>query len=445
VYRRAVGALARAAGGISRRAGVGGGTSISGLVLERGDPGFVRRRAGRLSDGVVLVSGTNGKTTTTAMIACILEAGGSPVVTNASGANLFRGVAASLLQAPAGATVGVFEVDEGALPRMVREVRPTVLVLTNVFRDQLDRFGEPESVAALLREAAAALPPDATVVVNADDPLLAHEIVGRRVVHFGVAPTPGEAPDGGDPEICPVCGAGLAYDGRTVAHLGEARCPACSWRSPIASVVATVTGPRRLDGMRLDIAGERVALPMGGLHNAYNAAAAVAAARAMGRPVGEAVAALTRVQARFGRAETLEVGGRPVWIALMKNPAGAGVVIEQVVEEPDVGAVLVAVSDRWADGRDVSWIWDADFEALAATGVAVVAGGRRAADVAVRLKYAGILPSATAADPAAALEAVVTTAPGGRSAAVLATYTAMLDLRRVALRSRSKSVADRAA
>jgi UDP-N-acetylmuramyl tripeptide synthase len=440
-----VAVIARVVGAISRRAGLGGGTSISGLVLERADPGFVRRRARRLTDGVVLVSGTNGKTTTAAMIASILEDGGCPVATNASGANLFRGVAASLLGAPAGATVGVFEVDEAALPRVVREVGPRVLVLTNVFRDQLDRFGEPETVAELLRDAAGALPQGAIVVVNADDPLLAHEIDRPPVVHFGVAPVAGDAPTGGDPEICPGCGERLDYDGRTVAHLGDARCPACGWHSPAASVVATVSGPRRLDGMRLDIAGERVTLPMGGLHNAYNAAAAVAAARAMGRPAAEAVAALTRFHARFGRAETLEVAGRPVWIALMKNPAGAGVVIEQVAEEADVGAVLVAVSDRWADGRDVSWIWDAEFEALAAAGIPVVAGGRRAADVAVRLKYAGVRPVATATDATAALDAVVAAAPPGRSAAVLATYSAMLDLRRAALGSRPKSVADRAA
>src|SRR5205823_2376347 len=157
------------------------------------------------------------------------------------------------------------------------------------------------------------------------------------------------------------------------------------------------------------------------------------------------VAALTRFHAKFGRAATLELRDRTVWIALMKNPAGAGVVIEQVAEQPEVGAVLVAVSDRWADGRDVSWIWDADFEALVATGVPVVAGGRRAADVAVRLKYAGVRPVATSADPAAALEAVLAAAPAGRAAAVLATYTAMLDVRRAALGSRPKSVTAQAA
>jgi UDP-N-acetylmuramyl tripeptide synthase len=445
-YQAGVIAAARLAGRISRVMGTGGGTSAPGILIERLAPGFVERRSAELPSGAVVVSGTNGKTTTTAMVAAILEAEGERVVTNASGANLFRGVAATLASARSEATVGVFEVDEGALGRVVGMVRPQVLVLTNVFRDQLDRFGEPEVVAGLLRDAAGRLPPGARVVANADDPLLWDALgrSGAERIGFGVAASPeGErSTTGGDPEICPRCGDSLRYERRTFAHLGRARCEGCRWSSGRATLLADVTGPVRLGFMPLDVAGERFVLPLGGLHNAYNAAAAVAAAKALGVPPARAVVALEGFRPRFGRAEELHVGERTLWVVLMKNPAGADAIIRQVAAEPALGGVIVAVSDLAADGRDISWIWDAEFEWLAGLGVPVVAAGRRAPDVAVRLQYAGIDPAAVCTDPSEALDAAALAGPADRPIAVLATYTAMLDLRRSVLGSRAASVAD---
>jgi UDP-N-acetylmuramyl tripeptide synthase len=196
--------------------------------------------------------------------------------------------------------------------------------------------------------------------------------------------------------------------------------------------------------MPIEIAGRRLVLRMGGLHNAYNAAAAVAAANAVGVPVGRAVAALEAFHPKFGRSEELELDGAPVRLVLMKNPAGAAALLQQVCSEPRIGSVVVAVSDRPADGRDISWIWDVPFERLAPMRVPVVAAGRRAAEVALRMKYAGIAPSATAREPLAALRTAAAAARGRGPVVVLATYSAMLDVRRAMLGSRSASVVDAA-
>ena len=194
--------------------------------------------------------------------------------------------------------------------------------------------------------------------------------------------------------------------------------------------------------MSLDVAGNRFVLPLGGLHNAYNAAAAVAAAEGFGVPAARSTEALEGFRPRFGRAEELHAGDRTLWVVLMKNPAGADAIIRQVAAEPDLGAVIIAVSDLAADGRDISWIWDAEFEWLAELDVPVIAAGRRAPDVAVRLQYAGVEPSAVTMDPSEAVDAAAALSLPDRSIATLATYTAMLDIRRSVLGSRAASVAD---
>src|SRR5438270_10811531 len=185
---RLVATAARSVGRLSRAFDLGGGSSFPGLVVQKLSPGYVARRASRIEEGGVVGSGTNGKTTTAAMIHAILQRAGRAPVTNASGANLFRGVAGALLDAPPTARTGVFEVDEGALARVVPAVRPRVLVLTNVFRDQLDRFGEPETVARLLGAAARAVPARSAVVANVDDPLVWHAVGERGAIGYGLAP-----------------------------------------------------------------------------------------------------------------------------------------------------------------------------------------------------------------------------------------------------------------
>jgi UDP-N-acetylmuramyl tripeptide synthase len=394
------------------------------------------------------VSGTNGKTTTASMLRAILGRRGVVLAGNDTGANLASGVASGLLWARDDAQVGVFEVDEGALPDMVAELRPRVLVLTNVFRDQLDRFGEPEHVAGLLARAARSLPADGVVVANADDQGLWLSLEDLEPVGFGVAP-PVNAPAWerdhigveGEPEACWSCGAPLAFDHRTFAHLGAARCGRCGWAWAPPRFEARVIGGG-LEWTTFEIADASVTVGVGGIHNVYNAAAAVAAASVLGIDPAESSFALGAFQPRFGRNELLDLDGHRVFLALTKNPAGARVTIDQVVSDPRVGAVVVSVSDRTADGRDISWIWDADFERLVERRLPVVASGRRAADVAVRLKYAGATEEPVEPDALAAVRAAQAACPPDRLVAVLATYTAMLDMRRVGTGRRAHRLAD---
>ena len=436
MYRTLVRGAARAAGALSRMSGVGGGTSVPGVVIERLDPEFVARQAEGFPGGIVLVSGTNGKTTTVAMIRSILNAHGTDTVTNESGANLFRGVATALLHQPHGGPVGVFESDEAVLERLVVMLKPKVLVLTNIFRDQLDRFAEPERVARMFRAAAAQLPEGAVVIANVDDPLLWSAVEAFSPIGYGVQPTSalGGSPEA-EPEICSRCGGQLAMDRRTIAHLGRASCPTCGWKSAQPVREAQVVSTSSLGATRLRIGDQLIDVSAGGLYNAYNAVAAVTATEALGVPNDVAIRSLGSFRARFGRCERFDVDGRSVWLLLMKNPASAGVLSHQLAEDRDLGAVVVAVNDRTADGRDISWIWDSDFERLARLGIPLVPSGVRAADVAVRLKYAGAARVHTEPRPFPAIRDAIALSPSDRSIAVMATYTAMLDVREALLGS----------
>jgi len=339
----------------------------------------------------------------------------------------------------------VFEVDEGALARLVPALEPRVLVLTNIFRDQLDRFGEPETVARLLARAAHDLPPGSAVVANADDPLLWNAVRDVDPVGFGVrAPVAATATAriDAEPEVCPRCGASVTYRRRTISHLGAAACTRCEWSSDEPRFLADVRARPGLDALTMSIDGVESELRLGGIHNAYNAAAAIAAASALGVPAADAAHALQSFAPKFGRTEELKLERRRLWLLLMKNPAGASTLVDQVLADPRIRAVVIMVNDLWADGRDVSWIWDADFESLVERGITIVAGGIRAYDVAVRIKYTGGSVVATETDPLRAIDAATGVTSEGDGIAVLATYTAMLDTRRAVLGSRAASVSD---
>jgi UDP-N-acetylmuramyl tripeptide synthase len=409
---------------------------VPGVVIERLDAGFVERRAEGFPGGIVLVSGTNGKTTTVAMIRAILEARGIDTVSNESGANLFRGVATALLLHPSGGSIGVIESDEAVLERLVVALKPRVLVLTNIFRDQLDRFAEPEQVAEMFRATIAQLPPGAHVIANTDDPLLWSAIEGASPIGFGVHPGSmvGHSP-GAEPEICPRCGGPFVIDQRTIAHLGRGSCPACGWKSAQPDHEARLVSASSLGETRLRIGDQLIAVSTGGLYNAYNAVAAVAATEALGVPSDVAIRSLSSFRVRFGRCERFDIEGRSVWLLLMKNPASADVLTHQLAEDRGLGAVVIAVNDRTADGHDISWIWDADFERLAGLGVPLVPSGVRAADVAVRLRYARAAPVPMQPRPFPAIKEAMALSPSDSSIAVIATYTAMLDIREALLGS----------
>jgi UDP-N-acetylmuramyl tripeptide synthase len=435
-------AIARAAGTLSRRSGRGA-TSLPGKLLMRMEPRAIERLSRRLRDGSAVISATNGKTTTAAMVASILQRNGARLVHNRAGANMAGGVATALLDAARGGViagdVGLFEVDEFWLDRVVAQVRPRALLLSNLFRDQLDRYGELETIADRWAATVAAAP--AThLVLNADDPLVAdlgrERADGRLLTYFGVQDD-GVALRGlahaSDSKHCRRCGAPYVYDAIYMGHLGRYHCPNGDARRPEPDVSASAVV---LDGTRaarfeLSMAGERasVALPLPGLYNVYNALAAAALTGALGVALPDIVAGLEATKAAFGRAETVRIGGRHLAILLVKNPAGANEVLRTLALDDGDHDVLAVLNDRTADGRDVSWIWDADFEGIAGRVRRVTCSGTRAAELALRLKYAGVPADRLHVLPALDRGLDAALAAGEGRLVALPTYTAMLALR----------------
>ena len=504
-------ALGRAARLAARlRGGGSGGTALPGLVMEKTDPGFLRRTLDQLPLGVVVVSGTNGKTTTTKMVVELLTAQGLKVLTNRTGSNFVRGVLASLLTEVDAVgrlhhDVAVLELDEAHAVRFVRRVRPRAALLLNVMRDQLDRFGEIDYTASLLHKVAAATTD--VVVVNADDPRLSgpafFEGVRARTAAFGAGPglrslfvsdddlrtgaaaaqpaTPGGdaaggagagggagpatgAPDSGAPaetadnapDSDAPAGSAPAGDGAGAAAAEGA--PAGAAR-PAPRVVLESLQDRGAV-VRVDGTDHEVSFAIPGVHNQLNACAALALAlEVLGEraDVEKLLAALAHVRAAFGRGEVLTLDGRDVELSLVKNPAGFRMGLltaEQAVRARGPETVMIAINDEYADGRDMSWLWDVDFTCLRGEGVAVVTGVR-AWDMALRLRYDEVpvgtvepdlgraltlLRRAPGADadagpdaPGAGTAAPGTSAGAGSAPArpmrVFTTYTAMLALR----------------
>ncbi len=468
-------ALARAVGALSRLRG-GGATSAPGKVLLRLAPDAIGELGARLTRGSVVVSATNGKTTTAALAAAIFTQDGTRLVHNRAGANMAGGIASTLLEAarPRGAIageIGLFEVDEFWLGQLVEQLHPQAIVLGNLFRDQLDRYGELDTIAERWeRTVSTDGGAVARLVCNADDPVLAdigrereeagdsgtgsdHGVQGDRragaatggVVYFGVQDDTVALPGlthAADAKHCRSCGAPYTFDAVYLGHLGRYHCEACGRRRPEPAVSAHNV---RLEGVRsahfeLSTPQGRaeVTLALPGLYNVYNALAAAALATALGVPLEQVVTGLESTRAAFGRAESVmlahpgadsksrsSAAPRELRILLIKNPAGANEVLRTLSLEPGEHDLLGVLNDNVADGRDVSWIWDADFELLAGRVRRATCAGTRAAELAVRLKYAGVEPARIRVEPdlAKALDEAGADRPGV-TAADTATPTA---------------------
>ena len=563
--------IAASAGALSRATGRGGGTSLPGMVLNRLEPGALRRLGGSLGGGAVYISATNGKTTTARLLSSCLRADGRDVTANAAGANLASGVTSALLvrqrrrraaeragRRPEGRLrrsdsprhsgntldrdgtdspgsperadhhadvhsldnadgqvtgcggIGVFEVDEAALSEIAGALQPRAVVLMNLFRDQLDRYGELEAIAERWSDLARSrsLGPATTMILTADDPALAHlgtlrttepmfqpywpegapeatgadsvdapttrpppppgapeaaganppgpvaspgflppalEQIGAdppNVVLFGID-DPGvghhELPHAADTVRCGDCGGALTHDLVTVGHLGHWRCEGCGLRRPRPHISARRVHLDGLDRLELTIAGVHgpsgadleVVAGLGGLHNAYNVTAAIAAATALGVPAEGIREGIAGVRAAFGRAEQVSLDGRTLRLLLAKNPTGANENIRCLLAEPAPLNLLVVLNDRTADGRDPSWIWDVDYEPLWERIASVTLAGDRCWELALRFSYGGLDPARFQVRenlPDALDSAVAATPPGGVLYA-LPTYTALLDLR----------------
>jgi UDP-N-acetylmuramyl tripeptide synthase len=432
-------AAARLVGSLSRAAGRGGGTTLPGKLLWRLDPAAVDALASRLANGVALVSATNGKTTTSAMAARILGTR-HELAWNHSGANLASGVTSTLLTAD-GADLGLLEVDEFALPEVMRRVRPRAVVLANLFRDQLDRYGELEHIAERWRAAVATLSPATALAVNADDPLVASLADGRTgVLRFGVDDPSRARPSlqhAADSKYCVRCGAPYRYRAAYVGHLGDYACDACGHARPALDVAAHAITPEGLEASTFTLAtpaGEtRVRLPLPGLYNVYNALAAATLCLSLGSPLEEICAGLESFRAAFGRFERIAAGDRRILMLLVKNPAGANEAVRTLEEGGVPPTLVLALNDEIADGRDVSWVWDVDFEPLLERAERIVASGDRAAELALRFTYAGFPADRLEVVPdlEVALDRGLELAAPGGELAVLPTYTAMLRLRAI--------------
>lgn len=415
---------------------------MPGHVLLTVDPGAVRALAANLGGGSICVSATNGKTTTTRLLAGALRADGREVVTNAAGANLMSGVATALAESsprPGSTASGVFEVDEAALPAVAERVRPDALLLMNLFRDQLDRHGELEAIGDCWAQMLAGLDPMPRLVVCGDDPLLASlPPAGADVLWFGICDPSVAAPGlahASDSTRCRACGAALHYRHAWLGHIGDWQCPQCDAVRPEPDVAVVDAGLRGAAGstprMRTPQGEVTISLSLPGLHNVLNAAGALAAAIALGVPARTAADAISAVPAAFGRSERVEVDGRDVVLLLAKNPAGANENVRTLLLDDRDHHLLVALNDRIADGRDVSWVWDVDWEPLLPRVARLTATGERAHDLALRFRYAGLDADrlVVVPDHGAALQQALAAVPAGGTLEVLPTYTAMHQIR----------------
>lgn len=430
----------KTAGFAARRLGRGG-TALPGLIACSLDANIVAK-LGRQIPTRVLVTGTNGKTTTCRALSSILEQARHRFVHNREGSNLTRGFASTLLDRAAlggslpSIEIGLFETDEATLPDAVDSLRPEVIAFTNLFRDQLDRYGEVDTVAGIWRRALADAPPTTTLVLNADDPLtaaLADEWPGP--VHFFGLELP-EAADAeqADARWCPECGNPIAYDLRYFAHVGRWRCDSCNRRAPAPDTLGRSIQLDR-NGATFEVDGwpGELRLDLAGAYNVYNAVAAIAVGQVIGVPDEDIRAGLTALAPAFGRQEMIQYRGRLLRFLLSKNPAGANRVLgflRDCADDEQGLKTVVLLNDRFADSRDVSWIWDVNYEQLAPHISRYWTGGLRAEEMALRLRYAGWpQASGTVRDPGGILEALVAGTGEGEEIFVLPTYTSMLDLR----------------
>ncbi|HLJ35143.1 MAG TPA: MurT ligase domain-containing protein [Ktedonobacteraceae bacterium] len=418
----------RTMGALSRRLHLGGGTSVVGIVAQRLYPDIVGHLASQLEHGSIIVTGTNGKTTTSGLIAAILSDAGLRVWRNREGSNLMRGVASSLVIRAlpngnlrrSGAAISIFEVDEAVVPQMVVTAPPRVAVFTNLFRDQLDRYGEVDSIATRWLQAVKALPNDTTLVLNADDPTTAHlgELFSGKVLYFGIddpaldlkfQQPSSERHQVIDSRTCPKCGNEYTYELRFYSHMGHYVCTNCGHKRPQADIRVTKVLSDDFDRLRIHVESEKqegdIVIPLPGLYNIYNALAAITTSQVLDIDWEPVVTGIEQFKPMFGRGERVQIEGRTLRLLLAKNPTGFNEVLRTLFNEETARHVLFVLNDNSADGRDISWIWDVDFERVVKHTTTLVVGGTRALDLALRLKYAGIAQEEMTIVPATLLRA----------------------------------------
>jgi lipid II isoglutaminyl synthase (glutamine-hydrolysing) len=438
---------------VIRSTGLGQGSNLPGRVARRIDAGFTKRLSRQSRYGALAISGTNGKSTSCGFASSILSAANFKLVHNRQGANLATGIATSLLdacnwQGKLDADYCLFEIDEASLPVVAREAALSAVVVTNLFRDQLDRFGELDTSAKLIDRGVRLN--SSTAILNADDPNVAQLGRGCPRMYFGIesvgdpdkqaAPAAHTVQTSSHRELayCPNCEHEFVYSRSFFGQLGHYFCPRCGYSRPepevkATEVLLTPTGSR----FSLVFPAEtvQVSIPLPGLYNVYNALAAAALAHYLRLPALIIKDGLENYNTLFGRTELIQLNGSNVLVQLIKNPAGASQVLQSITQAKDSAQapMLIAINDNFADGRDVSWLWDADFEQLEGWKHQIIVSGQRAPDMAVRLKYAGIPTNQIIMEPELkrALKRALSVSKDKRTLYVLPTYTCLLGLQKI--------------
>lgn len=422
---------------------IGGGTTFPGLLAEKIDANIISKLSSRIEHGAIVVTGTNGKTTSAKMLVEILSEEGYTVLHNPSGSNLTRGIASALIQSSnifgtsLKANIAVFEVDEATMPEATTKIRPALVMVTNLFRDQLDRYGELDNTAVIVGSSLRGFP-KMTTVLNADDPLVSSlsEYAEGPVMYFGLDDVNIQCKSKAamDSKDCVKCGQELDYGNRSFGHLGDWSCPNCGLKRPLLNFSANSLSlePQKSNfNIKLESGELTIQLPVPGLYNVYNALSAASAAEAIGAGGSATVQALRNCAAAFGRMEMIQVDSKNAMMLLVKNPTGANQSLSSVFSDGKPKSIAMILNDNFADGTDISWIWDVDFECFNLKDTKFVASGIRAEDMALRLKYAGIDEKyiLVEKDPISAVRKLAANTKEGEICYILPTYTAMVEIR----------------
>ena len=384
---------------------------------------------------VVVITGTNGKTLTTALTVGILKEAFGEVVTNPSGANMISGIATTFLTAKkgkSGKNIAVLEIDEASLSRICDYIKPSLFVFTNIFRDQMDRYGEIYTTYQMILDAAQKVP-TATVLLNGDSPLFNSVTLKNPVQYYGFDTEKGEpklAHYNTEGILCPKCQHILKYKLNTYANLGDYICEHCGFKRPELDYKLTQLTSLRHNSSDFVIDGQSYHINIGGLYNIYNALAAVSVAQFFGVEPTTIKTGFDKSRAVFGRQETFKIGDKECTLVLIKNPVGATQALEMIKLAPYPFSLSVLLNANYADGIDTSWIWDADFEQVLNMDIPhMIAGGVRHSEIARRLRVTGYNAEqiSEVADLSRVFEKIKNQET--KHAYILATYTAMLEFR----------------
>lgn len=432
---------------LCRVTGRGGGTTLPGLIAQKIDPNLVEKLSSKILKGNIVITGTNGKTTTSKMIATILEEAGVSSIHNRAGSNLIRGIASTLILESdfcgrIKKDIGIFEVDEATVPEAVSTLKPRFIIITNFFRDQLDRYGELDTISGIAKKALELLPKTSKLILNANDPFVAtlNENVENKTIYFGIEDENQVVKNeehAADVKNCPKCGKPYTYKALFFSHIGKFTCP-CGVSYPFPQIYASKIKLKGAQSSKIEISLPKnqkfsAKLRMPGIYNVYNALSAASLSYALGIDIKYIKNGLEKFSAAFGRVEEIKINGKTIMMFLVKNPTGFNAVIKTLSQDPGAKNFIMALNDNLADGTDVSWIWDVDFEELAKKPIHLIyASGVRAEDMALRLKYAGISTDKIMIekDYNILIRKALAQTKDGRKIYLLPTYTAMLDIRK---------------